>query len=188
MCSRRLVDIWNQMNCVRFCWNSTNIWCRMWTSTLCSDKNHGDLSCVPVAGQAQKVIVDCLKADLILQAEDENHRIHPGSELKTEQSRGGLLKHWNKHCLTQTSALNLQWLLHQSMFSSAIKFWPGNLNILSNNSPRNNYILVFLYFNIVLQFTCSDRRGQCNSTAKSVLFWGKQTAGAVMKDSAPQLN
>lgn len=52
---------------------------------MCSNEDHRDLSCVPVAGQAQKVIVDRLEADLILQAKDEYHRIHPGSKLSTEE-------------------------------------------------------------------------------------------------------
>lgn len=58
---------------------------RYTTNTLCSNEDHWHLSCVSVAGQAQEVIVDCLKADLILQAKDENHCIHPGSKLRTRQ-------------------------------------------------------------------------------------------------------
>lgn len=60
-------------------------------STLCTDEDHGDLSCVPVAGQAQEIIVHRLEADLIFQAEDENHRIDPGGELKMEQMQSGLI-------------------------------------------------------------------------------------------------
>lgn len=68
-------------------------------STLCTDEDHGDLSCVPVAGQAQEIIVHRLEADFILQAEDENHSIDPGSELKKEQMQAASLSH-KKLCAT----------------------------------------------------------------------------------------
>lgn len=68
-------------------------------STLCTDEDHGDLSCVPVAGQAQEIIVHRLEADFILQAEDENHSIDPGSELKMEQMQAASLSH-GKLCAT----------------------------------------------------------------------------------------
>lgn len=66
---------------------------------MCPDEDHGDLSCVPVAGQAQEIIVHRLEADFILQAEDENHSIDPGGELKMEQMQAASLAH-EKLCAT----------------------------------------------------------------------------------------
>lgn len=68
-------------------------------STLCTNEDHGDLSCVPVAGQAQEIIVHRLEADLVFQAEDENHGIDPGGELKMEQMQAASLSH-KKLCAT----------------------------------------------------------------------------------------
>lgn len=62
-------------------------------STLCTNEDHGDLSCVPVVGQAQEIIVHRLEADLILQTEDKNHSIHPGGKLKMEQMQAASLSH-----------------------------------------------------------------------------------------------
>ncbi len=50
--------------------------------TLRPHQHHGNLCRVPVAGKTQEVVINCLEADLILQAEDEHHRVHPGSKLK----------------------------------------------------------------------------------------------------------
>lgn len=75
-----------------------------------SDEDHGDLSCVPVARQAQKVIVDCLEADLILQAEDKNHGVDPGGELRTEQeiNEPSHRQHLQLHLAATEVALHLQ--------------------------------------------------------------------------------
>lgn len=51
---------------------------------MCAYKHHGNLRSVPVTAEAQIVVVHCLEADLILQAEDEDHRIYPGGELEEE--------------------------------------------------------------------------------------------------------
>lgn len=75
-------------------------------STLCTNEDHGDLSCVPVAGQAQEIIVHRLEADLILQTEDKNHGIDPSGELKMEQIQAASLsnkKLWNSYFRTQIS-------------------------------------------------------------------------------------
>lgn len=60
---------------------------------MCTNKDHGDLSCVPVAGQAQEIIVHRLEADLILQTEDENHGIDPSGKLKMKQMQAASLSH-----------------------------------------------------------------------------------------------
>lgn len=73
-------------------------------STLCTNEDHGDLSCVPVAGQAQEIIVHRLEADLILQAEDEHHCVDPGGELKTEQMQVASLPHKKQQCHAMCSS------------------------------------------------------------------------------------
>lgn len=50
--------------------------------TLRPHQHHGNLCRVPVAGKTQEVVINGLEADLILQAEDEHHCVHPGSKLK----------------------------------------------------------------------------------------------------------
>ena len=69
--------------------------------TLRPHQHHGNLGRVPVAGQTHKVVVDGLEADLVLQAEDKHHRIHPGSELggegRGEERRGGERRQQNNH-------------------------------------------------------------------------------------------
>lgn len=54
--------------------------------TLRSHQHHGNLGRVPVAGQTQEVVIDRLETDLILQAEDEHHSVHPGGKLSTRKS------------------------------------------------------------------------------------------------------
>ena len=56
--------------------------------TLRSHQHHGNFRRVPVVGQTLEVVVDGLEADLVLQAEDKHHRIHPGGELGGKR-RGG---------------------------------------------------------------------------------------------------
>lgn len=55
--------------------------------TLRAHQHHGHLGRVPVAGQAQEVVIDRLETDLILQAEDEHHGIHPGGKLSTRVNK-----------------------------------------------------------------------------------------------------
>lgn len=50
--------------------------------TLRAHQHHRHLRCVPVAAEPQVVVVDCLEADLVLQAEDKHHSIDPGSKLR----------------------------------------------------------------------------------------------------------
>lgn len=71
--------------------------------TLRPHQHHGNLCRVPVAGKTQEVVINCLEADLILQAEDEHHRVHPGSKLK----------YVNKTFSIQPSLNNIFWFSHQ---------------------------------------------------------------------------
>ncbi len=71
--------------------------------TLRPHQHHGNLCRVPVAGKTQEVVINCLEADLILQAEDEHHRVHPGSKLK----------HDNKTVSISTSSNNTFWFSYQ---------------------------------------------------------------------------
>lgn len=49
--------------------------------TLCAHQHHGHLAGVAEAAEAQKVVIHCLEADLILQAEHKHHCVHPGGKL-----------------------------------------------------------------------------------------------------------
>lgn len=49
--------------------------------TLCAHQHHGHLAGISEAAKAQEVVVHCLEADFILQAEHKHHCIHPGSKL-----------------------------------------------------------------------------------------------------------
>lgn len=61
-------------------------------NTLRPDQDHGDLCCVPVAGQTQEIVVDCLETDLILQTEDKHHSVYPRSKLQgTHRQNTGLI-------------------------------------------------------------------------------------------------
>lgn len=46
-------------------------------STLCADKHQWQVSGVPVVGEAAEVVINSLKADLVLQTEDKYDCVHP---------------------------------------------------------------------------------------------------------------
>ncbi len=52
---------------------------------MCSDKNERDLLHVPELGHLGVVVVDGVEASLVLQAEDKDDGVHPGSELKKKE-------------------------------------------------------------------------------------------------------
>lgn len=106
--------------------------------TLRAHQHHGHLSRVPVAGQAQKVVIDRLETDLVLQAEDEHHGVHPGGKLSTRVSKrkilsGNLVKivyTFNQSCLLHCSRryiLMNPWLACEGAFPEAmttmLAFW-----------------------------------------------------------------
>lgn len=50
--------------------------------TLSSHKHQGHICCVAVVGHTAVVMINSLKADLILQTKDENHCVHPQRKLR----------------------------------------------------------------------------------------------------------
>lgn len=55
--------------------------------TLRADQHQRQVGGVPVVGEAAVVVIDGLKADLVLQAEDEDDGVDPESELQPEEER-----------------------------------------------------------------------------------------------------
>lgn len=53
--------------------------------TLRAHQHHGHLAGVAEAAEAQEVVVHCLEADLILQAEDKYNSVHPHGKLGREE-------------------------------------------------------------------------------------------------------
>lgn len=54
-------------------------------TTLCANQHQRQVGGVPVVGEAAEVVIDGLKADLVLQAEDEDDSINPQSELQRQR-------------------------------------------------------------------------------------------------------
>lgn len=62
--------------------------------TLRAHQHHGHLAGIAEAAKPQEVVVHCLEADLILQAEHKHHCVHPGSKL------GGTEQNYQPHLVT----------------------------------------------------------------------------------------
>lgn len=66
------------------------VWVRV-CQTLCADQHQRQVRGVPVVGEAAEVVINRLKADLILQTEDEDHGIDPQRKLQTESWKNTLV-------------------------------------------------------------------------------------------------
>lgn len=62
--------------------------------TLRAHQHHGHLAGIAEAAKPQEVVVHCLEADFIFQAEHKHHCIHPGSKL------GGNEQNYQPHLVT----------------------------------------------------------------------------------------
>lgn len=85
--------------------------------TLCAHQHHGHLCCVPVAGQAQEVVIDRLETNLVLQTENEHHSIHPGGKLSTQISKHKIY--------LQTSSRSCIHLINH------VQFQPSNISFMT---------------------------------------------------------
>lgn len=52
---------------------------------MSADKDDRDLLDVPVLGHLGVVVVDGVEGGLVLETEDKDHSVHPGSELKEKK-------------------------------------------------------------------------------------------------------
>ena len=52
---------------------------------MSANKNDRDLLDVPVLGHLSIVVVDGVEGGLVLETEDEDNRVHPGSKLKEKK-------------------------------------------------------------------------------------------------------
>lgn len=91
--------------------------------TLCADQHQRQVGRVPEAGEAAEIMINCLEAVLVLQAEHEDHGINPQSKLM-QRVKGNVKEIFSN---TALEIAIIHWFQKRRMLQS-LKLNPNGIN------------------------------------------------------------